>query len=67
MDAEGARELARRIGSNAVVVPRPVPATVSEGAMSLYRWFGGVAAACVTEPSPPAKRPAQRRQRSRVR
>lgn len=66
MDAEGARELTRRIGGNAPAAPRPVPAGVSAGALSLYRWFGGVDDAVVsaTEPSPPAKRrPAARRAR----
>ena len=58
MDAEGARELTRRIGSNAGVPIRPVPAGVSEGAMSVYRWFGGDAAARATQPSPPAKTPS---------
>ena len=31
MDAEGARELTRRIGPNASVAIRPLPANVSEG------------------------------------
>jgi hypothetical protein len=59
MDAEGARELTRRIGSNAGVAVRPVPAGASAGALSLYRWFGGDASAAprTTEPSPPARRP----------
>lgn len=66
MDAEGARELARRIGSRAVVAPRPVPAGVSEGALSLHRWFDGVAlAARATEPSPPTKSPRARRSAAR--
>jgi hypothetical protein len=55
MDAEGARELTRRIGSNAGVPVRPVPADVSEGAMSLQRWFNGDAAPRPTESSAPAK------------
>jgi len=65
MDAEGARELTRRIGSNARPTPRPVPAGVSAGALSLYRWFGGVDDAVVPaiEPTPPAKRRASRRVR----
>jgi hypothetical protein len=60
MDAEGARELARRIGSNAGVTSRPVPANVSEGAQPLYRWFGGDAAAHATESSSPPARPSRR-------
>jgi len=56
MDAEGARELTRRIGAKAGVAIRPVPANVSEGAQPLVRWFGVCAAAGVTEPSQPAKR-----------
>jgi hypothetical protein len=67
MDAEGARELTRRIGSNAGVPIRPVPADLSEGAMPLYRWFGGDgsgAPAHATEPSPPpAVRSSPRRLR----
>lgn len=68
MDVEGARELARRIGSNAGVAPRPVPANVSAGAMGVYRWFnGGGSAARPIEPPPPALRPLQRRIRFRDR
>ena len=65
MDAEGARELTRRIGSNPPAAPRPVPAGVSAGALSLYRWFGGTddAVARPTEPTPPVRRPAPRRVR----
>ena len=60
MDAEGARELTRRIGAKAGVAIRPVPADVSEGAQPLVRWFGACAAAGVTEASPPAESPARR-------
>ena len=71
MDAEGARELARRIGSNTSVVPRPLPADGPSDLLPLYRWFGGggggATAARITEPSPPAKRPSLRRLRFRGR
>lgn len=61
MDAEGARELTRRIGSNARVAIRPVPAEVSVGALSLVRWFGVCAAVAEAEAAQPAKRPSRRR------
>ena len=67
MDAEGARELTRRIGSTAGVAPRPVPANLSAGALSLYRWFGGDEATPATEPveaakpAKPVKSPSLRR------
>jgi hypothetical protein len=65
MDAEGARELTRRIGSKAPLAPRPVPAGMSAGALSLYRSFGGVDDAMVpaTEPTPPVRRTTARRVR----
>jgi hypothetical protein len=61
MDAEGARELTRRIGANARVAIRPVPEDVSPGALPLVRWFGVCAAVAAAEASQPAKRPARRR------
>ena len=64
MDAEGARELTRRIGSNAPVAPRPLPGTVSEGALPLARWFGGETVGTAprpTEPPAPARGPWLRR------
>jgi hypothetical protein len=64
MDAEGARELTRRIGSNAGVAIRPVPANVSEGAQPLFRWFDVAAAAGASDPTPPARSPSVRRART---
>jgi len=61
MDAEGARELARRIGSNPKSAAQPVPADAPAGALPLYQWFGGdTTARTTTEPSPPAERPARK-------
>ena len=67
MDAEGARELTRRIGANAELAPRPVPAGLSEGASSLYRWFGGGTPASASDPAPPPTSPSLRRARLRGR
>ena len=70
MDAEGARELARRIGSNTTVAVPPLSADVSVGALSVYRWFGGDCSGVVaraTEPAPPTGLPSLRRLRVRVR
>jgi len=68
MDAEGARELARRIGSNPESAARPVPADVPSGALPLYQWFGGGRTTRPTaEPAPPAETPSPRRMRFRGR
>jgi len=67
MDAKGARDLARRIGSNPGLAARPVPADVPAGSLPLYRWVGGGAAERTDEPSPPATRPSLRRFRFRGR
>lgn len=68
MDAKGARDLARRIGSNAELAPQPAPADVPAGSLPVYQWFGGGhASARATEPSPPAARPSLRRLRFRGR
>jgi hypothetical protein len=67
MDAEGARELARRIGSNPESAARPVPADAPAGALPLYQWFGGGTAARTAEPSARAERPSLRRLRFRNR
>jgi hypothetical protein len=65
MDAEGARELTRRIGATAGSAARPVPADAPAGALPLYQWFGGgkTAARATEQPSPPADRPTLRRLR----
>jgi len=67
MDAKGARDLARRLGSNTGFAARPAPADVPEGALPLYRWVAGGAAARVAEPSEPARRQSLRRFRFRGR
>ncbi len=68
MDAKGARELARRLGSNTGFSARPAPADVPEGSLPLYRWVaGGGSAARATEPSLPARRASLRRFRFRGR
>ena len=57
MDAQGARDLTQRLGSNAGLAPRPVPADLPTDALPLYRWVGGRGvAAREPEPSPPARR-----------
>ena len=67
MDANGARELARRIGSNAGLAPQPVPVDVPADSLPLSRWVGVVVGTRATEPSPPAKRSTLRRFRLRGR
>jgi len=65
MDAEGARELTRRLGANAGLPPRPLPAGVPKSALPLYRWFGGDSEDSEAEPSPPPRRQSLRRRRLR--
>lgn len=68
MDAEGARELTRRIGATSGAAARPVAADAPAGALPVYQWFGGDKTAHETEPSPPAAgRPTLRRLRFRGR
>jgi hypothetical protein len=67
MDAQGARDLARRIGSNPEGAARPAPADAPAGSLPVYQWFGGGTAPRATEPSPSAKRPSLRRLRFRGR
>ncbi len=67
MDAQGARDLARRIESNARLTPRPAPAEAPAGPLPVYRWFGGAGQARATEPAAPAQRPSVRRLRFRGR
>ena len=57
MDAEGARELTRRLGPNAGLPLRALPVDVPANLVPLSRWFAACAAASATEPSPPKKRP----------
>ena len=64
MDAQGARDLARRIGSNPGLTARPAPADVPDDSLPLYRWVGGGggrAAARMAEPSTPVRRTWLRR------
>ena len=62
MDAQGARDLARRIGPNAGFAARSTPADVPERLLSIYRYIGGGdVAARATEPWPPARHPSLRR------
>lgn len=56
MDAQGARDLTRRLGPNAGIATRPAAVDVPADAMPLYHWFGSRPAAHATEPSPPARR-----------
>jgi hypothetical protein len=65
MDAQGARDLARRIESNQRSADRPVAADVPAGTLPLYQWFGGGSAEPATETPPPAKGPSLRRLRPR--
>jgi len=67
MDAKGARELAKRIGSNAELVARAAPADVPAGSLPLYRWVGGSAPAPALESSPHARRTTPRWFRGRSR
>ena len=56
MDAKGARDLAKRIGSNGELAARAAPADVPAGSLPLYRWVGGAAPAPAIESSPLARR-----------
>src|SRR5207245_3463719 len=68
MDAQGARDLARRIGPNPGFAARSTPADVPARLLPLFRYVGGGdAVALATEPSPPARQPSLRRVRFRDR